>query len=216
MSWLSSFFKSPKTEETGAESAAVARANEMRADYKDRYVPVENKFLAMTRQTPGMYERARGVANADAAAQFDVKGEQAFRSKLLAGNAPNSGASVIEMGANADKRGAGLGKSLNSATFATDIKQRTGLHKAILLGQNIRDSAVTGGQNAASLSGSMALSNTNALQGWRSGIMGAVGTAAGAYGQYLAGQKDPAANDVYESEARYGEGYGRTWGGGFD
>lgn len=216
MSWLSSFFKTPKVDETPAEAGAAQLSREQRADYKARFVPVENKFLSMARQTPGKYERARGIANADAANTFDAKGEQALRANLLAGSAPNSGAAVMGMGANSDRRGAGLGKAMNSATFATDIKERQGLQKAVLLGQNIAGGSATMGQNAGALSGKMALSNVQAMNGWRSGLMGAIGTGVGAYAQSKDGAEDPAANDVYESEARYGKGYGRTWGGGFD
>ncbi len=185
-------------QETSAQRAMVDHATNLLADYKNRWLPVQQQLAAQIQAqgAPGSAARkeAAGKSSTDTAIQFDQAKGALEKSLANSGAGLGSGKATLGitgMGQDAAKS-TGLGAMISDQQI--DDAYMKGLSALTSIGRGERASVGNALASQASQSAYQASADANASLMMREGIAGAAGTAAG-YGLQSAMAK-PAGSTV--------------------
>ena len=170
-------------QETSAQRAMAEHATNLLADYKARWLPVQQQLASQIEAegAPGSAARkeAVGKASTDTAIQFDQAKGALEKSLTNSGAAPGSGKSnlaITGMGADAAKS---TGLSAMISDQQIDDAYMKGLSALTAIGRGERASVGNALASQAQQSSYQASADANASLMERQGIAGAVGQVAG-------------------------------------
>jgi len=168
--------------ESEGEKEFFALGKEVYADYKDRFIPLENTLIKELSTIQDKGPQSRGRAGAEVRQTFDKNYDLISGKNTMRGADPSSGAAMMGLG-DASVEEAGLQtRATTSADQGVDDAYYEGQRSIVGLGVgNMTDSVCLSGVSAR-LDSNLANIKAQAESYEKSAMYGAVGTVAGAAG----------------------------------
>lgn len=155
--------KSEGVKETPQQAAMVQRAQQQLADYKQRWLPVQQKMAAqiqeMGEEDSGARMRAKGRAATETAARFSQAQGAVEKSLTNSGRGPGSAAFNLGVTGMAQDAATSKGSGMMAADQAIDDAYVKGLGALTQLGRGEKATAMQGESQLAAMSGRQAMAD---------------------------------------------------------
>jgi hypothetical protein len=189
--------KSDGVKETPQQAAMVQRATAEMADYKARWLPLQQRMAQQVQDLAADDSSDRKLAKGRAAVEAQAKFGQAQgaveKSLSNSGRGPGSAAFGLGVTGLASDLAASKGAGMAAADAAIDDAYVAGLGALTAIGRGEKAEALKGQSQLAAMSGRQAAADAEAAAEARAGNMQLAGTVAG-YG--LSSAMQPAASNV--------------------
>lgn len=180
------FKKKGHTPQKTAEQIELERqASEDIKDYFDRWVPLQNKFIAQHAGNRAQRaQRAQGVAGAETQTQFGKAEEALSKTQSNSGAALGSGRQVASLGDLKTAKASSLGRNLSATRGASEAQYVRGLQDIVSIGRGQKASSDQSAGALASISGRRAALDSEISLQNAQGLGQAIGTGVGVAGGY--------------------------------
>jgi hypothetical protein len=169
-------------QETSAQKAVAEIASKEAADYYQRWVPVQKRFMSRVTDTKGRKDVALGRTSAEVAGRFSEAQQGLDATLANRGVGLGSGRQVLAAGnlggAEAQSRGSGLA----GTDQALDAEYLQGLAQIVGIGRGQKTAATQGLDAVSRISGMHAAADAEAAAARHAGIGQAIGTGVGMAG----------------------------------
>jgi len=176
--------KQKAVKETEQQRAMTELAINRLADYKKRWVPLQQQMQArvmdMGKPESAASKKARGAATTDNAVAFSDAGKKLEGVLTGSGAGPNSGKAKMAMAGLSDDQGTSRGLGLTATDQSIDDAYLQGLSAIASLGKGQGANAMRGMQEMADMSGKQARQDAEMSAARRAGNAQLVGTVASA------------------------------------
>lgn len=185
-----------QVKETSKERALADVGKQQLADFRQRWLPVQQKFAAQVTAAGGTgsaeRQRARTMTGVDTSARYGLA-QQKLDQQAAAGGAFGTTAHKLGVTGMGDDRATSAGLGTVAAEQAGDDRYIAGLNAVTALGRGEKATAIGGMQQAAAISARQAQADADRSLQERAGKYQLAGTALGLGAGLYAGQQKPSA-----------------------
>ena len=173
----------PQMEESQGERDMFALGQETRADYLERFVPLENELIANLSSIQDKRPQARGRAGAEVRQSFDKNYDTVSLQNTLRGADPSSGAAMMGLGDASVEEAKLQTRATSTADQSIDDSYYAGQRQIMNMGQGVRSGSAGLSSVSAGLDANQANIAAQARSFERNAMVGAGGMVIGAAGR---------------------------------
>ena len=173
----------PQQGESKGEKEMFQLGKDTRADYLERFVPLENELIDNLSSIQDKGPQARGRAGAEVRQSFDKNYDTVAASNTMRGADPSSGAAMMGLGDASVEEAKLQTRATSTADQSIDDSYYAGQRQIMNMGQGVRSGSAGLSSVSAGLDANQANIAAQAKAFEKNAMVGAAGTVLGAGGR---------------------------------
>lgn len=173
----------PQVAESEGEKEMFQLGKDTRADYLERFVPLENELITELSSIQDKRPQSRGRAGAEVRQSFDENYNIVSAQNTMRGADPSSGAAMMSLGDASVEEAKLQTKATTSADQSVDDAYYAGQRQVMSMGQGVRSGSAGLASVSAGLNANLENITAQSKAFEKNAMVGAFGTVAGAAGR---------------------------------